>query len=280
MLRPLCCVVVWLVCGVSAFAQFTPFNPYATNVEDSVAVTPDGKINWPTFYKSVDMKNKFQVLFAMGSCRGTRKDIVDKLVANKFNINQLAESTITGKVVQVRGGTIVVASPTGEVTGVVTHPAGVSRVKVTGEIPVAGLLRGLPIRFVAKVDERGHGLERLDGFEVFAPPTDFRWKGVEAGHLQSIAGAVVNFHHSRLQINVEPGKLHRLSLLLTDDCRIMVNSGDMRLIYPGDDITVTGHIYSGDGIATNRAVFANKIEVTKIYQHPAVADRAQAASGG
>src|SRR6476660_257257 len=45
----------------SAFAQRVPYDPYAKQKEeDLVPVRPDGKLNWPAFFKSKALEDRFQ----------------------------------------------------------------------------------------------------------------------------------------------------------------------------------------------------------------------------
>ena len=81
----------------SANAQRPAYNPYAKQTEeDFAAVRPDGKLNWPAFFKSKAMEDRFKVYFAQGSCTGTNMRIVNALEANKvYQILDGKQRTVT-----------------------------------------------------------------------------------------------------------------------------------------------------------------------------------------
>ncbi|MBC7852914.1 MAG: hypothetical protein IAF94_05720, partial [Pirellulaceae bacterium] len=110
----------------TTLAQRKPYDPYAKQTEeDLVAVRPDGKLNWPAFFKSKAMEDRFKVYFAQGSCTGTNMRIVNALEANKVVVNDLPEENFLGLAAKVQGGTVAMASEKGAPMMVVTHPAGV-----------------------------------------------------------------------------------------------------------------------------------------------------------
>lgn len=266
MFRTISCLFLSLAAATSLQAQTQPYNPYAPEVQDKFPVTPDGEINWPTFYKSVGLKNRFQLYFAMGSCVGTRKDIVDALEKNKVDINELGERSFGGRVLAAQGGILTILDDAREKITVVTHPAGVSRVDVSGEMPVQKLQPGTMVRLIGSVDQHGVAREPLTALNVFTPDADTRFDAVTPGRKQTIVGQVLGLRGARLQIKVEPGQLHRLTFLVTRDCRVSVGAHDVRLISPGDHIVATGHVYSAD--KSGPIVFANKVEAATAYQSP------------
>lgn len=272
MLRNITCLAVLLLSSVSLQAQVKPYNPYAPEIQDTIPVTPDGKINWPTFYRSTKLKNKFQLLHAMGSCMGTAKDIVNALEKNKVDVNALGTSTVHGKVVAMHGGAFTVLDSSGETTTVMTHPAGVSRVDVNGAMPIARLRPGMAVRLTTRVDARGQAQEPVKALNVFTFDRDTQPDAVTPGRVQTIAGQIRNIRGSYMQVHVEAGRLRRLSFLLADDCRISVTGHALPLLTPGDDVEVTGHVYSRDK-NLGRIVFANKVEAATKYQ---LAERSQA----
>lgn len=268
MFRRSLAVMAWTVFAIPAFAQVAPYNPYAQDVQDFIPITPDGKINWPTFYKSIGMKNKFQYLFDIGACRGTGKGIVEGLEANKVDINKLDEKTIVGKAMRVQNGSVIIVDASNQVAMAVTHPAGVSNVSVQGKMAVTDLRPGLIVRFEGRVDELGRSTEPADSLEVFTPAADFQPDGVESGRVQTIVGQVVSLRSGILKLQTNVGKLRRLTISVAEDCVVNVNTCELSLIAPGDDVTVTGHVYGGDGINTEMSIFANKVEVAKVYEQP------------
>lgn len=233
-------------------------------MDDAIPVTPDGKINWPTFYQSLKLNNRFTAYAAMGACRGQKKSIVNMLVNNQVDIDKLGVSSVDGRAVAIKDGLVMMMDTSGQPLTVVTHPAGVSRVKVEGDMPVAGLLPGVMVRLQARVDGRGHGVEEITKLDVFTPEANFKFPTVFPGRLQSLAGQVVSLRGKALQLKTPSGDIRRLVFLLNDECQVRVDAKDFGLIFPGDTLKVTGHVYSGEGVGT-KTVFADDIEVTKVY---------------
>jgi hypothetical protein len=265
MLRNITCLAVLFLSCASLHAQVQPYNPYAPEIQDTIPVTPDGKINWPTFYRSTKLKNKFQLLHAMGSCMGTAKDIVSALEANKVDVNALGTRTVHGKLVAMHGGAFTVLDKSGETTTVMTHPAGVSRVDVDGSMPIARLRPGMAVRLTTQVDARGQAQEPVEALNVFTFDRDTQPDAVTPGRVQTIAGWIRNIRGSHVQVHVNAGRLRQLTFLLADDCRISVTGHELQLLSPGDEVEVTGHVYSRDK-QLGRIVFANKVEAATRHQ--------------
>jgi hypothetical protein len=254
-----CCVSAGL--GNAALAQLAPYNPYAPSEDDSLpVVADDGKLNWPTFYKSAAIRTKFQSYFAMGSCVGTNKAINSLLANNQLDIDKLAMKTLTGRAVRAQGGVISMLDVTGKPIEVITHPAGVSRVKVDGPMGVESLAPRMFVRFVGQVDEHGSGVGTVDTLEVITPKADFRWREVEAGRRVTVTAQVLKIKDRRLQVQVPKGKIRRLAYLLDEQTKVTVDASDVALIAPGDAVSAKGHLYSG---ANPPVLFADDVTATK-----------------
>ncbi|MEO8496272.1 MAG: hypothetical protein ABI614_14475, partial [Planctomycetota bacterium] len=155
--RLLGCVFLLLLCPVSAQAQTRPYNPYAPTEEFAAPVTADGKLNWPPFFKSATMEGKYQSYFQMGSCVGTKAAVTEKLRLNKVDINELAETSLSGVAVGAAPGIVTIRGVNGEPIRIVMHPAGVSKVSVTGTMTRNQLRPGMLVRLLDSVDEHGVG---------------------------------------------------------------------------------------------------------------------------
>src|SRR5687767_77731 len=117
-------------CPHFAYSQAI-YNPYAKSDDDSSPIK-DGKLNWPAFFKSKQLEDRFQAYFAMGSCTGTKQAINSMLRDNKVDVNMLPESTVRGVSVGCDLAAITIAAPTGQRAVVLAHPAGVTKVSVAG----------------------------------------------------------------------------------------------------------------------------------------------------
>src|SRR5690242_15233004 len=68
-----------------AAAQFGAYDPYAPQV-DEPPISSDGKLNWPTYFKSQKLQGRYLNLWSLGACRGTNKAIEIPVAQNKVNI--------------------------------------------------------------------------------------------------------------------------------------------------------------------------------------------------
>jgi hypothetical protein len=247
-------------CG-NAFGQV--YNPYAKTQDDPLPVTKDGKLNWPAFFKSKALEDRFQAYFAMGSCVGTKQEINTMLRDNKVDVNQLPELAVRGLAIGCNSAAATITDDRGTNTILVTHPAGVTKVTVTGEMPVSQLKPDMVVRFLGRVDQRGAGTDPIDAIEVITPDPHFRWLPVEAKRVQTITGIVTRFQGQRLQVRVDAGKMHRLSFNIADQAKVNVDGASLSLVAPGDEITATGRAYKGPGAAGMGVIFASEVTVTK-----------------
>ncbi len=262
--RILACFAVCLCSSIVANAQFEKYNPYAQPKELEVAVTPDGKVNWPKFFKSAALKTKFDGYFKIGACRGTNPVINERLRKNEVDINKLPKTTVEGIALGTRGGAIQLRDQSGNLFALVTHPAGVSNVNVTGTMPASHLKRGMIVRFQANVNEHGIGVEPLSSMDVLSAGVEFTPKPVETGRMQMVVGTISRILNSdRLQVTVQPGKLHRLTLMIHDDITINVNARRPELVEAGDLVEAEGHVYTPPGNAVSKTISTVKMDVTK-----------------
>jgi hypothetical protein len=252
------------VAGNGAALGSEPYNPYAPVEALAPPVAADGKLNWPTFYKSAATRQRFQSYFAIGACAGTNKEINARLLNNRVDIDKLGEKTVSGRVVRRLAGIVTIVDPTGSKIDLVTHPAGVSKVSVSGTMPVDRLRAGMTVRFVGQVDDRGIGSAPLQSLTVVDPTADFRWPAVEVGRESGLAARVVRLTGDHLQVLVPTGKLRRLTFEVGDATQVTVASESLSLAAAGDNVEAKGHVYSGPGAPSgNPIVFASEITVTK-----------------
>jgi len=248
-------------------AQSEPYNPYAPAVEDRMpAVAPDGKLNWPAFFKSVETEAKFQSLFAQGICTGTRKVTTVMLQENKVNVNRLPETAVIGMTLKVQPGIVMMVDVFGKSSALVTHPANVTKVHVTGTMPAAGIAPGMIVRMLASVDESGKGTEPIDSLEVVNGNPDVTAIAVEPGKLQTIVGVVTRAKRNTFQLKMASGKPRRLTFQLGESPTVNVDANSLAVILPGSEVKAKGHVYEGEGSLAGKTIFASEIEVTERFQ--------------
>ncbi len=246
-----------------ASAQQKPYNPYADENADLAPISPDGKINWPTFYKSAAIKAKFDWMFATGSCRGTNPRLNAVISGNKVNVNQLPEEEYSAIVQSAVNGKLVLIDKSMVTTSVMIHPKGVSKVEVVGPLTLQQLRLGMLVRFIAKINEDGTSEQPLASLEVFSNQRDYPFAEIETGERKSQVARIVALRDKTLELRVEAGQLRQLKLPVDDSTVVMMNMDSISLVAPGDKIELKGHRYQGEGITTKQAIFANKLLVTK-----------------
>jgi hypothetical protein len=262
MLRAFLSLVFCLSLASGAFAQ--AFNPYAAVVEEP-PVREDGKLNWPKFFKSAALHNRFQTYFAMGSCVGTRKEINDMLANNELSVNALPEGKIEGRTLSADANTLTMVGPDGNPTTIVTHPAGVSKVSVTGQMHVLELQPGMLVRALAKVNANGICLEKLEALEVVTPGPGVKTepKAVEANKLQAIIGTIVKLHDDKLTLKITTGRIRKVIFTVDGNTQVDVNASSLALAGPGDKVEASGHLYKSEGKDAKQTVFAAEVTVVK-----------------
>ena len=283
--------LVWLALSLcpcaSAAAQVARYNPYADAEQAPAPLAADGTIQWGAFYKSAAIQQNYERLWSIGACRGTSKAIVEPVKRNKLIIDRLPEAEYEGVVVAAAGtlaGGMVAfrETPAAQAPLVAQlHPAGVTRLRVSGRTPGAILRPGLVIRLVAEVDERGRALEPVTAFEVVTPPADYKPDPVRAGSREQIVGVVRSIASDVLTLHVNAGRLRRLTFTLAPDAVATLDAAQLDLASPGDAIAVTGRIWSGEGAMAAGTIFASEVTITKpplagevaVPAAPRVADR-------
>lgn len=257
-----------LLCLASstALAQQKPYNPYADENADLMPITPDGKINWPTFYKSGAVKAKFDWMFSTGSCRGTNPELNAVIINNKVNVNQIAEEEYTAVVQSNVAGNLIVLDKNQVPTSVMIHPKGVSKIEVNGPYTLKQLRTGMLVRLTAKINDDGTSDQAVPSIEIFSTKTEYPFAEIEPGERTTFAARVVALRDKTLELRVDAGKLRKLKLPVDDATVVTLNMDDLNLAAPGDKLEVSGHLYTGPGIAAKQAIFANKVVVTKPMQ--------------
>jgi hypothetical protein len=249
-----------------ASAQQKPFNPYADDNADLMPITPDGKINWPTFYKSGAIKAKFDWMFSTGSCRGTNPDLNAVIINNKVNVNQIEEAEYMAIVQTNTAGNLIVLDKNQVPTNIMIHPKGVSKIEVNGPYTLKQLRTGMLVRLTAKINDDGTSDQPVPAIEVFSTKPDYPFAEIEPGERTTFAARVVALRDQTLELRVDAGKLRKLKVPVDAATLVTLNMDDLNLASPGDKLEVTGHLYVGPGISAKQAIFANKVVVTKPAQ--------------
>jgi len=190
---------------------------------------------------------------------------------NEVAIDSLPEEDFRGVVVgatgTIRGGMIAfsTAAPgADDSTHVATlHPAGVSKLSVTGPLPVTALRPGLTVRVRAEVDSKGTSTLPLEVIDVITPPPGFKPVAIQAGRVESVIGTVVKRQADTLVIQVAAGRIRRLSLPIAPDAVVHVDAAQLDLVAPGDIVTLTGRVWRGEGCLGEGTVFASAVSVAK-----------------
>lgn len=252
-------------------APLNAYNPYA-DTQNLPPVAPDGTLRWGTFYKSAAIQQAYERLWNLGACRNTNKAITIPVEMNKVAIDSLPEEEFRGVVVgatgTIRGGMIAfstAAVPAADTPTCVAalHPAGVSKLAVSGLVPVTALRPGLTVRVQAEVDSKGIGTQPLEAIEVITPPPGFKPVGIQAGRVESVIGTVVRRNADALLLQVAAGRIRRLSLPIAPDAVVRVDAAQLDLVAPGDIVTLTGRVWRGEGCLGEGTVFASAVTVTK-----------------
>ncbi|MDX1945019.1 MAG: hypothetical protein SFU86_06400 [Pirellulaceae bacterium] len=256
------CVIAFLAAPV--FGQVEPYNPYAPVVDDKPPVAADGKLHWPSFFKSSDLQMRFQSLLAVDACQGTNKSITTPVIANRVVIDTMPEGTASGRIVGIGKGTLDILEGDGQKRIIVLHPKGVSRVALSGEVAAETLRPGLVVRFTGAIDEKGNGVEKLDSLEVITLDEKFQPREVHPGKLTSITAQVVSLRRGLLQLKLATGAITKARFILTDDAIAHLNMKEPTLAAVGDQLLAKGHVYTNTaGKVTERLVFASDVTIQK-----------------
>lgn len=244
----------------SLFAQSAPYDPYAPQVEEP-PIAADGSLNWPVFYKSASLQANYEKLWNMGACLGTNRKITIPVANNRLDINKMPEGKLEGIVMRVGKGQLFVRQADGKIKKIAVHPAGVSRIDVTGDVPARWLKPGMGVRLVGQVDESGHGPDTLEQLDIVTIPPGFEPNPVVAGKRQSIVAVVASLRGNRLLLKTPSGSLRRLSFQISDETVAHVQVKDLAFASVGDKVEAKGHFYSGD--KNEHWVFASDVTVSK-----------------
>ena len=245
-------------------AQVARYNPYAPSQEDPSPLKADGSVNWPRYFKSVELESRFQSYFQMGACVGTKKAINDRLSENAVDVNALPTMNVDGRIVGRVGNTLFVQTDKHEPFAVITHPAGVSDVKVEGTVSAGRLRPGMTIRTLGKVGQNGKQNEPLVAVDIISPTAN-RPKDVKADRSQAIVATIEKVHGDHLHVRVPTGTLRNLTLPFDDSLTVNVDASNLELADLGDRIIATGHVLSVAG-NQGRMVFAGEVSVKKSKQ--------------
>lgn len=264
-------VSVCLLVAAPARGQLTPYNPYADSQEAPAPLAADGTIQWGVFYKSAAIQSAYQRLWNLGACRGTNRAITEPVNRNKVIIDRLPESDFEGRVVAatgtLAGGLVAFAEPhageTGEPMVAQLHPAGVTRLRVTGRVPAAVLKPGLVVRLVAEVDDRGRATEPVTAFDVVTPAADFKPDPIRPGVRGVVVAEVKRVHQEVVTLTVPVGQVRKLTLKFAPDAVATLDASRLDLVAVGDSIAITGRLWGGDGAMGAGTVFASDVTITK-----------------
>lgn len=267
----LCLVSGVLAAGAMARGQVAPYDPYADSQGVPAPIAADGTIQWGVFYKSASIQAAYQRLWNLGACRGTRKAITEPVNRNKLIIDRLPEDEHEGTVLAAAGGTaggLIAFIPPGaeahaEPLVVQLHPAGVTRLRVTGRAPAAVLRPGQVVRLIAEVNARGEARAPLAAFDIVTPPANFEPDAVEPNRRGLIVGTVQRVHQGTLTLMVPTGRLRRLTFTLQDDALATIDAAQLDLVAAGDAISITGRLWDGEGAMGAGTIFASGVTVAK-----------------
>lgn len=256
-------IILWGLVSASAQAQFKPYNPYDDGEEDFSVPTADGKLRWPSFYKSAATKAKFSKFFAIGICRGTNDRITGLLADNKVDVNELPEITWSGSVSAAGGETVIVEDASHHTSLLVTHPFGLTKLQISGDLPLHALRSGQIVRLHTQVDARGRAAKPLESAELFTAQPNMEKNEIPAGEPRLIYARVTQVHKERLDLLVTAGKVRRLQIPINTQTVVHVSAVDLSAVGAGDEISARGRLYHGPGIPTEQAIFVNEITVIK-----------------
>jgi hypothetical protein len=274
--------VVVVAAPPTAAAPLNAYNPYA-DTQNLPPVAPDGTLRWGTFYKSAAIQQAYERLWNLGACRNTNKAITIPVEMNKVAIDSLPEEDFRGVVVgangTINGGMIAFALAAADGAEspphvAALHPAGVSKLSVSGQLPVTSLRPGLTVRVRTEVDSKGIAKQPLEAIDVITPPPGFKPLAIEPGRVESVVGTLVKRHGDKLVLQVATGRIRRLSLPIAADAVVRVDAAQLDVVAPGDLVTLTGRVWRGEGCLGEGTVFASAVTVSKAPVKPVTPDPA------
>lgn len=266
-----CLPAIALLAGEPARSEVAPYDPYADSQESPAPLAADGTIQWGVFYKSATIQASYQRLWNLGACRGTNRAITGPVNRNKLIIDRLPEADHEGTVVATAGtlaGGLIAFRDRGSVGTaepfvVQLHPAGVTRLRVTGRSPATILRVGHVVRLVGEVDGKGRAGEPVEAIEIVTPPADFVPDPVQPGKRGVIVGEVTRVQGDVLTLQVPAGRIRRLTLTLAGDAVATIDAARLDLVAPGDVITLRGRLWTGEGSMAGGTIFASDVTLAK-----------------
>jgi hypothetical protein len=258
--------------AMTACGQVAPYNPYADAQDAPPPISADGTIHWGTFYKSAKLQQTYERLWNLGACRGSNKAITVPVAENKLVIDRLPEAEFKGVVRAVAGqhagGMVAFDESTstaghGEPLVAQLHPAGVTRLQVVGRASASVLATGMVVRLRAEVDERGRGVRPITEFEIVSPPAGFIPDAIVTGRMETIVGTVVSIRRNAVGLRVDAGKLRRLTLQFDEHAVATLDASRLDLVSPGDEVSVKGRLWTGDGAMGAGTIFSSDMVVSK-----------------
>lgn len=247
---------------------------YSAPAPPAPPINDDGTIHWGTFYKSAAIQKAYERLWNLGACRGTNKRITIPVENNKMSIDSLPEADFEG-VVQasagsIRGGLIAFfeasdSSSISQTRVVQLHPSGVSEIHVKGPSSIAILSPGMIVRLQAMLDKHGHGLDEIELVEIITPPSDLETPPVQLDQRVELIGRIISIQRQRiiLQLPYTTNGLRRVILNLSDNAVVRFDAAQVEYISSGDQISVTGRIWTGEGSMAHGTVFASHVHIIK-----------------
>jgi len=266
-LRFLALAVATCPAGV-CLAQPVPYDPYADSQGPLAPLAPDGTIQWGTFFKSAALQKSYERLWHLGACRGTNKAITEPVEANKVVIDRLPEADYSGVVQGVTGGLeggVVAFVEEGATEPVFAqlHPAGVSRVSVSGKGPAALLKPGMHVRLTVTVDAKGKVAEPVTAFDIVTPSADYQPDEVRPGLRDTLVGRVMQVRGKVMVLRIDAGRVRRVTCTVATDAVATLEAAQLDLVAAGDRIEVRGRMWSGAGCMGAGTIFASDVTVEK-----------------
>lgn len=255
MFRRLLCLSALVALAAPALAQFEKYDPYAVQKEEP-AIREDGKLNWPPFFKSAGLENRFQEYFKSGSCVGTKMSIVNRLKDNKVDVNALPETKVELRAIRAGGGMVTAVDAQGQSVMLVTHPKGVSKVSVSGQMTPEKLQMGMLVVCRGVYKNKDKGPDLLSSLLVVSGFGE----DVKSSDESKLHGAILRRDKRSLTIKDDHGR-HILNY--DASLKIDVDGNNVDLIATGDKIEATGLVYVGEGSSAARTIFASEVVAVK-----------------
>ena len=170
---------------------------------------------------------------------------------------------MAGRVISIEKGLVTLADKENHKIGIVAHPAGVSKIAVSGRMPLSDLRKGMIVRMLSSVDAHGQRTEPVTSFEIISPAGVNKVPEITPGKLQTIVGTISKLHGDHMQMKVTTGPVRNLTFVVSPQAEVTVDGSQLDLVALGDTVNAVGHQYQGQGIATEQQIFANEITVTK-----------------